>query len=78
VKLIGAIKQLRRQRTTRRCLSEMPIYVWKCEKCGTVVEELRKMDDHHPPVERKCDKRGVCELTKQVTAANFRIDPAAG
>lgn len=59
----------------------MPIYVWKCAKCGAVVEELRKMDDQEPPVltENSCgDGLGLCDLKKQVTAANFRIDPAAG
>ena len=59
----------------------MPIYVWKCENCGTVIEELRKMGDHEPPIptENGCGKEhGTCDLKKQVTAANFRIDPAAG
>lgn len=64
----------------------MPIYIWKCEKCETVVEELRKMGEDEPPV-RVCDlyegsRPSVipppCEFKKQLTSANFRIDPAAG
>lgn len=62
----------------------MPIYQWKCEKCGAVVEELRKMDDTEPP--ESCGQcgdacecgKGPCEFKRMVTSANFRIDPAAG
>ncbi len=55
----------------------MPIYQWKCEKCEAIVEELRKMDDTEPPESGgQCD--GPCEFKRMITAANFRIDPAAG
>jgi len=49
----------------------MPIYQWKCTKCGAIVEELRKVDDFEPP-------KSCCDFKKMVTSANFRIDPAAG
>ncbi len=60
----------------------MPIYVWKCENCEAVVEELRKIGEDEPPV-RICDHvegsvSPPCEFKKQLTSANFRIDPAAG
>ena len=54
----------------------MPIYVWKCTNCETVVEELRKMDDTHSP--ECCGECGKSEFKQQITAANFKIDPAAG
>ena len=61
----------------------MPIYVWKCTKCGAVVEELRKMGDDEPPKScGQCDEctcgKGPCEFVRQLTTANFKIDPAAG
>lgn len=49
----------------------MPIYVWKCSKCGYVVEELRKIGEDKPP-------KSCCDLQKQLTTANFRIEKAAG
>ena len=60
----------------------MPIYVWKCTECDTVVEELRKVGEDEPPT-RVCEHvDGIisppCEFVKQLTVANFRIDPAAG
>ena len=54
----------------------MPIYQWKCEKCKVIVEELRKVDDFEPP--KRCHGQCECEFKRMVTAANFRIDPAAG
>lgn len=57
----------------------MPIYVWKCEKCELKIEELRKMGDDSLPENEHCESDdGPCEFKKQVTSANFRIDPAAG
>ena len=53
----------------------MPIYVWKCTKCDTVVEELRKIGEDEPPTSCEC---GEGDFKKQLTAANFTIDPAAG
>lgn len=55
----------------------MPIYQWKCQTCDTVVEELRKMGDYNPP-EKDCEQGKSCDFKKQLTAANFTIDPAAG
>jgi len=65
----------------------MPIYQWKCENCEAVVEELRKVDDFTPPRScggckgpsgSDCECAGSCEFKRQVTKANFKIDPAAG
>ena len=59
----------------------MPIYVWKCSKCEQTSEELRKVGDFSPPVSyaaEECMKGGLCEWERQLTAANFKIDPAAG
>ena len=53
----------------------MPIYVWKCDKCDAVVEELRKVGEDQPPEMCEC---GEGDFQKQLTKANFRIDPAAG
>jgi putative FmdB family regulatory protein len=55
----------------------MPIYVWKCTKCGNTVEELRKMGEDNPPESSKCEC-GEGDFERQLTAANFKIDPAAG
>jgi hypothetical protein len=52
-------------------------------KCGEIIEELRKVGDYDPPTscgaceECSCGK-GPCEFERQLTKANFRIDPAAG
>ena len=59
----------------------MPIYVWKCTKCGETIEELRKLGDTEPPTScAACEEcscgDGQCEWKRQLTAANFRIDPA--
>ena len=61
----------------------MPIYQWKCQNCGVVVEELRKIGDYDPPescggCNENCECGKSCDFKKQVTAANFTIDPAAG
>ena len=62
----------------------MPIYVYRCKHCDSRIEELRKIDDadRMPLGKRGCqheDRLGeACEFVKAVTAANFRIDPAAG
>ena len=53
----------------------MHIYVWKCAKCDVVVEELRKIGEDEPPVSCEC---GAGDFKKQLTSANFTIDPAAG
>lgn len=61
----------------------MPIYLWKCQTCNAVVEELRKMGDYTPPescggCKEDCECGNFCDFKKQLTAANFTIDPAAG
>ena len=54
----------------------MPFYVFRCEKCGHEVTELRVMEDQTPP--RKCEECGHDELKYVIAPANFKIDPAAG
>ena len=46
----------------------MPIYVYKCQSCEAVVEEIQKLDD--PPL-TECEQEG-CDgkLAKQMTTAN--------
>lgn len=39
----------------------MPLYVYRCEKCGHQFEEMRKVSDPNPP----CPKAPV-ELVKEV------------
>lgn len=61
----------------------MPFYRWKCVKCEEVIEELRKVGDFEPPNScAACEEcscgGGQCEWVRQVTKANFKIDPAAG
>lgn len=50
----------------------MPIYVYKCDKCEQVVEEIQKLDDP-PPTEYECEQGGQCAMHKQMTAAGFKF-----
>ncbi len=54
----------------------MPLYIYQCERCGQMFEELVKMDA--PPPERPdgCPKEteaAPCPLLKQVTAARAKF-----
>lgn len=59
----------------------MPIYAFKCEKCDTVVEELRKLGDDTPPTScgGNCGKCGCengeseCQFKKIPTAPNVKV-----
>lgn len=46
----------------------MPLYVYKCEKCQAVIEEIRRFSD--PDGEHEgCGGA----LTKQITSADFQL-----
>jgi len=51
----------------------VPIYVYKCRKCGHVVEEIQKMDDPPPVKCDKCGTKGTMEQTMGVS--NFTLAP---
>jgi len=42
----------------------MPVYEFRCKKCGAVFEELRKVDDFTLPV---CEKCGSPETEKRIS-----------
>src|SRR4030095_7144524 len=48
----------------------MPIYEYKCQKCGHHHEALEKISD--PPL-RKCPECGRSSLTRLVSAPRFRL-----
>ncbi len=48
----------------------MPIYEYRCKQCGEVSEILQRISD--PPATR-CPACGAEALTKQVSAAGFRL-----
>lgn len=47
----------------------MPIYVYKCKKCNTEQEVLRKINEKHPI----CKNCNIDGLEKQVTSASARF-----
>ena len=51
----------------------MPIYEYVCRACGETSEILQKLSD---PDERKCPACGKLKLTRQVSAAGFRLKGA--
>lgn len=51
----------------------MPIYEYVCRACGETSEILQKLSD---PDERKCPVCGKLKLTRQVSAAGFRLKGA--
>lgn len=51
----------------------MPIYEYVCGACGEMSEILQKLSD---PDERKCPVCGKLKLTRQVSAAGFRLKGA--
>lgn len=48
----------------------MPIYEYQCQACGHRLEALQKMSD--APL-RDCGECGKPELSKQISAAGFRL-----
>ena len=48
----------------------MPIYEYRCQKCGHEMEALRKISD--PPL-TECPKCHAASLQKLVSAASFRL-----
>ncbi len=48
----------------------MPIYEYRCEKCGHELEALQKMSDD--PL-TDCPACGAPSLRKQISAAGFRL-----
>ncbi|MEA3640278.1 MAG: FmdB family zinc ribbon protein [Lamprobacter sp.] len=48
----------------------MPIYAYRCEECGHELDALQKISD--PPL-TDCPACGASALTKQITAAAFRL-----
>ena len=51
----------------------MPIYEYVCRACGETSEILQKLSD---PDEKKCPVCGKLQLTRQVSAAGFRLKGA--
>ncbi len=51
----------------------MPIYEYVCRACGETSEILQKLSD---PDEKKCPVCGKLKLTRQVSAAGFRLKGA--
>lgn len=48
----------------------MPIYDYRCSKCGEVFEFIQK---HTDPQKRTCPKCNTESLEKQLTACSFTI-----
>ena len=48
----------------------MPIYEYKCDKCGKVIEILQKLNEEYPPVH--CVKCGGM-MNKLVSKTNFKL-----
>ena len=53
----------------------MPIYVYRCENCGSEKELLQKMSD--APLTH-CDSCDQDTMVKQVTAAGFELKGTGG
>lgn len=53
----------------------MPLYVYKCERCGSTFEEIQKQSD--PPPTYECPQGGSCELNKQLTSGSFKFRAGA-
>ncbi|PTU32009.1 FmdB family zinc ribbon protein [Stenotrophobium rhamnosiphilum] len=51
----------------------MPIYEYVCRACGETSEILQKLSE---PDEKKCPLCGKLKLTRQVSAAGFRLKGA--
>ena len=48
----------------------MPLYEYRCEDCGTVSEINHRMSD---PAPTDCPACGAPKLSKQISAAGFRL-----
>jgi putative FmdB family regulatory protein len=48
----------------------MPIYEYRCDKCGAKTEVLQRLSDAPP---KKCPECGKSALKKMVTAAGFQL-----
>lgn len=48
----------------------MPLYEYRCEGCGTVSEINHRMSD---PAPTDCPSCGAPKLSKQISAAGFRL-----
>ena len=48
----------------------MPLYEYRCEECGTVSEINHRMSD---PAPTDCPACGAPKLSKQISAAGFRL-----
>ena len=48
----------------------MPIYEFRCPKCGHATELIRKMDEPLPP----CPKCGEPEMQKLISTSNFTLE----
>lgn len=48
----------------------MPIYVYKCEKCGHELEQIQKMSDEPLKECPSCKEEG---LQKQLTSSSFQL-----
>jgi len=56
----------------------MPVYEYKCPKCGAVYEETRKIDDRDKPVTcPKCKVNAERVLSGFATKIGFYVRPAA-
>ncbi|MBN2722514.1 MAG: zinc ribbon domain-containing protein [Deltaproteobacteria bacterium] len=48
----------------------MPIYEYKCESCGKVLELLQEIDE--PPIS-KCPECGSSEIRKLISVSSFKL-----
>ena len=53
----------------------MPLYQYCCEKCSTVIEEIKKMDDRYTlPTCPKCKKRMKFDMAGNAPSFKFNCD----
>lgn len=50
----------------------MPIYEFRCRKCGHRFERMQKMSDPHPAACPKCKAKGTVEQLMSASAAHFK------
>ncbi len=51
----------------------MPIYEYRCQSCGNVIEKLQRMND---PAPTDCPECGKPDLRRKISAAGFRLKGA--
>lgn len=65
----------------------MPLYIYRCQRCGTEIEELQKFEDPPPVSDGPCpyfaiddDDPGAADLDERHTQdpCNFERVPSAG